>query len=67
VSPLCSALRNHQEIPAYRQAPKALAQGLLFLLVHQESIAEMPGTRDRWSNVMRDAASALGPNMAAAQ
>jgi hypothetical protein len=31
-----------QAIPACRQAPKALAQGLLCLLVHKERIAEMP-------------------------
>ena len=66
----CPAARivpHNQAIPACWQAPKALAQGLPFLLVHRESIAEMPGTRARWSHVMRDAASTLGPTMAAAQ
>jgi len=66
----CPAARivpHNQAMPACRQAPEALAQGLLFLLVHRASIAEMPGARDQWSNVMRDTASALGPTMAAAQ
>src|SRR5262249_51455264 len=65
--PTARIVPHHQAMPACRQAPQALAQGLLFLLVHRASSAERSGTRERWSNVMRDAASALGPTMAAAQ